>query len=148
MESDDFSMDASVLQQRQLNLRNSIISKAKDAHIFSRKVAGNRILTEASEAYNVILNEPKLTADIDGEPAEMFKKGKIAQVLFETHHAPHYVMMLDNGCLVRMVAHVESATENKPIGTSMEAFKENYNAGHTTVNWLDKSKTPFGATEK
>lgn len=135
---EDVQTGAQILRRRAHELREeNAIGYYAAAEIIEQLTDIQRTLEEAEERVE--------TEPVDLGPEVEIPDGKVLKFIFETSHAPHYVMQLDNGLLVGLYAHVEfSADEEQTVfGLPKTKVKEKMKSEHVDVKLVDKDRSPF-----
>lgn len=80
----------------------------------------------------------------DGETVDI-PPGKAVKFSFQASHAPHWVIQLDNGLLVGLMAHVEFPGEKEQtvFGPSKDKFMQHLNDLNVESEIVDVEQTPF-----
>jgi hypothetical protein len=142
--------DARAHRQSVLDLRRRVESALKETPLYDETDDINKL---ANDAFDVVAhpkaNKPRTRVEFSTDVREQFAKGKVCKIIYQTSHAPDYVMQLENGYFIRMLAPVEASVEDtRPRAVPEEKLKEKFESEHHDIVWLDKDQTPFSAKTK
>ena len=125
-----------------VDVRNSVIEMGERHGIVD---AEESTWQKALRRYDVQAHVAETNPGVVDDAEAKFRDGQICKLTFQTHHAPHYVMMLENGYFIAMTAPVENTPgDNRPFGISEAKLNEHLENDRVQVNWLEKDDSPFG----